>query len=96
MNSIDLEQPELYINREFSLLEFNMRVLAQATDETVPLLERVNYVCISCSNLDEFYEVRVASVLQMAEIDPTAVGADGLTPHEQLEKIGARKICVCV
>ena len=90
MNSIDLEQPELYINRELSLLEFNMRVLAQATDEQVPLLERVNYVCISCSNLDEFYEVRVASVLQMAEIDSTAIGPDGLTPHEQLEQISVK------
>ncbi len=84
---IDLNNPELYINRELSLLEFNSRVLAQALDETVPLLERLNYLCISCSNLDEFYEVRVASVLQMASMDPGAVGLDGLTPSEQLEKI---------
>ncbi|HEY8098261.1 MAG TPA: hypothetical protein VIE65_19545, partial [Methylobacter sp.] len=47
---IDLQKPELYINRELSLLEFNKRVLAQAKDEKVPLLERLNYLCISCSN----------------------------------------------
>jgi polyphosphate kinase len=84
---IDLQKPELYINRELSLLEFNKRVLAQAKDEKVPLLERLNYLCISCSNLDEFYEVRVASVIQMATIDPKATGPDGLTPSEQLELI---------
>ncbi|MCL7420929.1 MAG: polyphosphate kinase 1 [Methylobacter sp.] len=84
---IDLQKPELYINRELSLLEFNKRVLAQAKDENVPLLERLNYLCISCSNLDEFFEVRVASVLQMATMDPKAIGSDGLTPHEQLEQI---------
>ncbi|KAF3977590.1 MAG: polyphosphate kinase 1 [Methylococcales symbiont of Iophon sp. n. MRB-2018] len=83
-----LENPEYYINRELSLLEFNVRVLAQAKDETISLLERLKYLCISCSNLDEFYEVRVASVLQMANIDPSACSIDGLTPHEQLEKIG--------
>lgn len=84
---IDLQKPELYINRELSLLEFNKRVLAQAKNENVPLLERLNYLCISCSNLDEFFEVRVASVLQMATMDPKAIGPDGLTPHEQLERI---------
>ncbi|MGZ8164212.1 MAG: polyphosphate kinase 1, partial [Methylobacter sp.] len=84
---INLQRPDLYINRELSLLEFNKRVLAQAKDENVPLLERLNYLCISCSNLDEFFEVRVASVIQMATIDPKAIGPDGLTPAEQLELI---------
>ncbi len=84
---INLESPELYINRDLSLLEFNKRVLAQAKNESVPLLERLNYLCISCSNLDEFFEVRVASVLEMVAIDPKAVGPDGLTPKEQLEQI---------
>ncbi|WP_150048134.1 MULTISPECIES: polyphosphate kinase 1 [Methylomonas] len=83
----DLNNPEYYINREQSLLEFNYRVLAQALDESLPLLERLNYLCISCSNLDEFYEVRVASLLQMAEMDASAISADGLSIHEQLEKI---------
>ena len=84
---VDLQKPEYYINRELSLLEFNKRVLAQAKDENVPLLERLNYLCISCSNLDEFYEIRVAGVIQMETIDPKATGQDGLTPKEQLELI---------
>lgn len=87
METIALNQPQLYINRELSLLEFNTRVLAQAKKDDIPLLERLNYLCISCSNLDEFFEVRVASVLQMANIDPDARGPDGLTPAEQLAQI---------
>jgi len=87
VETMNLESPELYINRDLSLLEFNKRVLAQAKNEAVPLLERLNYLCISCSNLDEFFEVRVASVLEMVAIDPKAVGPDGLTPKEQLEQI---------
>ncbi|CAG7857767.1 polyphosphate kinase [biofilm metagenome] len=83
----DLQKPEYYINRELSLLEFNKRVLAQAKDENVPLLERLNYLCISCSNLDEFYEIRVAGVTQLAAIDPKTTGYDGLNPIEQLELI---------
>jgi len=87
VETINLESPELYINRDLSLLEFNKRVLAQAKNEAVPLLERLNYLCISCSNLDEFFEVRVASVLEMVAIDPKAIGPDGLTPKEQLEQV---------
>lgn len=90
METIDLNQPQLYINRELSLLEFNMRVLAQAKKEDIPLLERLNYLCISCSNLDEFFEVRVASILQMANIDPDAKGLDGLTPAQQLAQIDVK------
>jgi polyphosphate kinase len=84
---MNLQRPELYINRDLSLLEFNKRVLAQAKNENIPLLERLNYLCISCSNLDEFYEVRVAGLIQMVSMDPKVVGSDGLTPHEQLELI---------
>ncbi len=88
MSSLDLNNPELFINRELSLLEFNQRVLAQALDPNIPLLERLNYLCISCSNLDEFYEVRVASLLlQMEEIAAGVASPDGLTVPEQLEKI---------
>ena len=86
-HDIDLQKPELYINRELSILEFNKRVLAQAKDESVPLLERLNYLCISCSNLDEFFEVRVASVIEMVTMDPDTRGIDGLTPNEQLDLI---------
>lgn len=87
LEDIDLNAPSLYYNRELSLLEFNDRVLAQAKDENIPLLERLNYLCISCSNLDEFYEVRVASVIQIAEIDPHVTACDGLNAHEQLQAI---------
>ena len=86
-NLTNLQKPEFYLNRDLSLLEFNKRVLAQAKNENVPLLERLNYLCISCSNLDEFFEVRVASIIEMATIAPKTVGLDGLNPIEQLEKI---------
>lgn len=88
--SPELTSTELYINREQSLLEFNIRVLAQALDTNLPLLERLNYLCISCSNLDEFYEVRVASLLQMAQMDDSAISIDGLSIQEQLEKIAVK------
>jgi len=90
METNELENPEHYINREISLLEFNARVLAQARIDDIPLLERMNYLCISCSNLDEFFEVRVASVIQMANMDPDAITTDGLTSNEQLERIAVR------
>lgn len=90
IEEIDLTQPDFYLNRELSLLEFNIRVLAQAKNDKLPLLERLNYLCISCSNLDEFYEVRVASVIQLSELGPDAVAADGYTPSEQLEKIALK------
>ncbi len=89
-NIIDLQNPEFYINRDLSLIEFNKRVLAQAKNDSVPLLERLNYLCISCSNLDEFFEVRVASVMEMAIIDPMVTGSDGTTPAEQLAQIAIR------
>ena len=87
---VSLDDPTLYFNRELSLLEFNDRVLAQAKDENIPLLERLNYLCISCSNMDEFYEVRVASVIQMAEMDPFVTGSDGLNAEEQLKVISSK------
>ena len=64
---IDLSQPNLFINRELSVLEFNQRVLEQAKDPDVPLMERLRFLCISSTNLDEFFEVRVAGFLQKAE-----------------------------
>lgn len=83
----ELKDSELYINRDLSLLEFNRRVLAQARNKRVPLLERLNYLCISSSNLDEFFEVRVASIIEMATVNSKTKSSDGLTPSEQLDKI---------
>src|SRR5688572_20365677 len=88
-----LRDPKLYINRELSQLEFQFRVLAQAKDTTVPLLERLKFLCISCTNLDEFFEIRVAALRQQHHLGGAAVGLigpDGLTPGEALVRIRAR------
>ena len=86
-----VEKPiERYINRELSLLEFNRRVLDQAADESIPLLERLRFLCISSTNMDEFFEVRVASYKQLAEIGAPAPGAEKLTPQQLLEDIRQR------
>lgn len=90
MDAIDFTSPDLYINRELSLLEFNWRVLEQAKDEQIPLLERLIFLCISCSNLDEFFEVRVAGIIQLAELGSTQSDPDGLNPQELLSAISIR------
>ena len=79
-----------YINRDLSLLEFNQRVLAQADDDAVPLLERLRFLCISCSNLDEFFEVRVAGLKQRAEIGAGSAGPGDLKPQQLLNEIRYR------
>ena len=84
---IDLTSPELYINRELSLLEFNRRVLAQSLEPNVPLLERLRYLCISCTNLDEFFEVRAAGVKQRLEHGSPVLGYDDREPRELLAEI---------
>lgn len=81
-----------YINRELSLLEFNHRVLAQASDPSVPLLERLRFLCISCTNLDEFFEVRVAGLKQRLEIGAPTAGPDQITPQQLLDEIRHRTI----
>ena len=84
----DLHDPGLYLNRELSQLAFNERVLAQARDPAVPLLERLRYLCISCTNLDEFFEIRAATVRHAHEFGmPPA--ADGLPPATVLRRIHA-------
>lgn len=87
MDAVNLKQPELYINRELSMLEFNRRVLAQAEDESVPLLERLRFLCISSTNLDEFFEIRAAGVHQQVKYGSVQAGPDNLTPHEVLNRI---------
>ena len=88
--SVDLSDGGLYINQELSLLEFNRRVLEQAKDERTPLLERLNFLCISCSNLDEFFEVRAAGLIQRADLGAVRTEPDSLTPQETLAAICAR------
>src|ERR1700741_2465353 len=90
MDAPDLKAPQHYINRELSFLEFNQRVLDQAFDESVPLLERLRFLCISSSNLDEFFEIRVAGLMQMAELGSVQSGPDGLSPQELLAAISKR------
>ncbi len=87
---LELPATDLFLNRELSLLEFNRRVMEQAKDEAIPLLERLKFLCISSSNLDEFFEVRVAGLQQMAELNPAQRGADGMTPGETLAAISKR------
>ena len=84
-----LRDPALYINRELSQLDFNFRVLAQAMDEQVPLLERLRFLCISCTNLDEFFEIRAAAVRHAQEFGlPPA--PDGMNPQAILTAIHDR------
>jgi polyphosphate kinase len=87
MDPIDLKSPELYINRQLSLLEFNRRVLEQALDESCPLLERLRFLCISCTNLDEFFEIRVAGLKEAAKMGSVQSGPDNRTPAETLTAI---------
>jgi polyphosphate kinase len=86
----DLRDPACYINRELSWLEFNQRVLDQATSDYHPLLERVKFLAIVASNLDEFYMVRVATLLKKQRAGAEDLSADGLTPSEQLAAVRRR------
>ncbi|MCB0154385.1 MAG: polyphosphate kinase 1 [Anaerolineae bacterium] len=86
----ELQDPTLYINRELSLLEFNRRVLEEAQDQTHPLLERAKFLAIFSSNMDEFFMIRVAGLMQQVAAGVTETPADGLTPSDQLTAI--RKI----
>ena len=81
---------EHFLNRELSLLAFNRRVLAQAADARVPLLERVRFLCIVSSNLDEFFEIRVAGLKEQVKLGIVAPGHDGLAPHEAFRQVSAQ------
>jgi polyphosphate kinase len=82
-----LSDPRYYFNRHESWLAFNRRVLEEAMDEGNPLLERVKFLAITASNLDEFVEVRVAGLLQQVEHGNPLTGPDGLSPREQVERL---------
>lgn len=86
----DLNAPELYLNRELGLLEFNHRVLAQARDTRMPLLERLRFLTICCANLDEFYEIRVAGVKQQLSFELNQSGPDRMSAAELLKRISER------
>ncbi|MGA8864051.1 MAG: polyphosphate kinase 1 [Gallionella sp.] len=73
-----------FLNRELGQLEFNRRVLAQAEDTTIPLLERLKYLCIVSSNLDEFFEIRVAGLMEQIKLGGIAVSTDGLDARQTL------------
>ncbi|MFZ5698726.1 MAG: polyphosphate kinase 1 [Pseudomonadota bacterium] len=87
--STDLDRPELFANRWLSLLQFNLRVLKQATIDSHPLLERLKFLMIFSANMDEFFEIRMASLKQEIRTGEAHPGADGLLPQELLKMIQA-------
>jgi polyphosphate kinase len=88
MARISLEDPQHYLNRDTSWLAFNRRVLEEAEDESNPLLERVKFLAISASNLDEFFEIRVAAMVQQIEDGYNEAGPDGITLVQKRELLG--------
>ncbi len=87
----ELTESELFLNRELSQLEFNFRVLAQAEDTSIPLLERLRYLCISCTNLDEFFEIRAATVRTALKFGAPLL-PDRMDPAVALERIHTQAI----
>ncbi|NVJ65970.1 MAG: polyphosphate kinase 1 [Gammaproteobacteria bacterium] len=85
--TLDLTQQDYYFEREISLLRFNWRVLQQALDETIPLLERIRFACICSNNLDEFFEVRVAGLRHRIERGDTKPSLNGESPEQTLNNI---------
>ncbi len=90
MDIPNLKLPDYYINRELSSLEFNSRVLSQASDNSIPLLERLKFLCIVSTNLDEFFEIRVSGLHQRRELGSMPAGPDMLSPHFVLTQISQR------
>ncbi|MFL0811355.1 MAG: polyphosphate kinase 1 [Agarilytica sp.] len=84
---LPLDNPAYYINRELSHLAFNQRVLAQAMDESHPLLERMKFLLIFSSNLDEFFEIRIAGLMQSIKFERETIGPDGRPAEEVLREI---------
>jgi polyphosphate kinase len=87
MPPLSMDKPAYFLNRELSWLKFNGRVLEEAEDVTNPLLERVKFLSITASNLDEFFEVRLSGLLQRIEDGYTTPGPDGLPPGQELELV---------
>jgi polyphosphate kinase len=87
--TVDLADTRLYIHRELSQLQFNIRVLDQALDERTPLLERLKFLLIFSRNMDEFFEIRVAGLKGQIALDHELIGPDGMAPKRALAEIGA-------
>ena len=85
--SVNFTDPAYYFNRELSWLAFNKRVLHEGLDDRTPLLERLKFLAIFCSNLDEFFMVRVAGLKQQVAANVTRLTADGRSPSQQLVEI---------
>ena len=84
---INLDVPDLYLNRELAQMAFNARVLAQAEDATVPVLERLKFLCIVSSNLDEFFEIRVAGLKEQIKYGSSVTGPDGLSARQAFKAV---------
>ncbi len=91
MEDLDLNLPDFYFGRELSQVEFNRRVLAQASDESIPLLERLRYLCISSTNMDELFEVRIAGVKQRLSLGTAAfLGPEHMSPASIRKALSTR------
>jgi polyphosphate kinase len=90
LDTPNLKLPDYYINRELSALEFNRRVLHQAINDKTPLLERLKFLCIVSTNLDEFFEIRVSGLKQRLEVGSAPAGPDMMTPQQVLNAISER------
>lgn len=88
--SVDFKKPEYYLNRQLSLLEFNWRVLQQARDESIPLMERLRFLCIFSTNMDEFFEIRVSGLQQKVELGALHNEPDNTSPKQVLKQISQR------
>ena len=87
MDTLNLKLPDYYINRELSQLAFNLRVLHQAKDAALPLLERLKFLCISSTNLDEFFEIRVSGLKHRLAANAAPAGPDNMTSAEALRTV---------
>lgn len=90
IESCALDNPLIYINREFTALAFNERVLQLAQDPSIPLLERMQYLCIFSSNLDEFFEIRIAGLREKIALASTKLSIDGLRPDDLLTQLSKK------
>ena len=90
MDYTKYEMPEYYVNRELSWIKFDERVLSEARDKTLPLFERLKFLSITASNLDEFFMIRVASLKDQVHAKYTKPDIAGLSPKEQLKEISER------